>query len=101
MSIRRNDMTTSSKSPSERVFKSRGGEARFWEKNFDQAWKSGKPVNARVSKNLSEMINIRLDPKTIDYVRQEADRKGIGPTQLIRMWIKERINESRPSSVGA
>jgi antitoxin component of RelBE/YafQ-DinJ toxin-antitoxin module len=46
------------------------------------------------------MINIRLDPKTIDYVRQEADRKGIGPTQLIRMWIKERINESRPSSVG-
>ena len=72
------------------VFKDREKEAEFWEKNFDKVKR--RPIKIKFAKNLSETLNIRLDPKTLDRVRSHAKEKGLGPTQLIRMWILERIN---------
>lgn len=79
--------------PSESIFRVREKEAKFWEENFDDAWKAGKPIKAKFAKNLSETINIRLDSKTLNVVRDEAKEKGLGPTQLIRMWIMEKIGK--------
>jgi hypothetical protein len=53
-----------------------------------------KPVKVRFAKNLSEGLNIRLDPKTLVKLRQEAKEKGIGPTTLARMWIMEHLRGS-------
>ena len=77
--------------PDESIFRDRKKEAAFWEKHFDQAWKTGKPIKVKFAKNLSETLNIRLDPITARVVRHEAKAKGLGPTQLIRMWIMEKI----------
>lgn len=77
----------------ESIFKDRDKEAKFWEENFEEAWKAGKPVKVKFAKNLSESINIRLDSQTLNVVRDEAKEKGLGPTQLIRMWIMEKINK--------
>ena len=77
--------------PDESIFKDKDKEARFWENNFDEAWANGKPVKAKFAKNLSETLNIRLDPETITEVREQAKVKGLGPTQLIRMWIMEKL----------
>ncbi len=87
--------------PDEAVFKDQEKEADFWEKNFDEAWKKGKSSKVSFAKNLSETLNIRLDPTTINIVRDEAKAKGLGPTQLIRMWIMEKIGKksSRMSEV--
>lgn len=79
--------------PNESIFKVREKEAKFWEENFDDAWKDGKPIKAKFAKNLSETINIRLDSKTLGVVRNEAKEKGLGPTQLIRMWIMEKVGK--------
>ncbi len=79
------------KRPNTSIFKDRDEEARFWEKNYRATWKAGKPVNVRFAKNLSETINIRLDSPTLHDVRGKAKEKGLGPTQLIRMWIMERL----------
>lgn len=79
--------------PDKLVFKDQGKEAKFWEKNFDEAWENGKPTKVSFAKNLSETLNIRLDPATINIVRDEARVKGLGPTQLIRMWIMEKIGK--------
>ncbi len=79
--------------PNESIFRDREKEAKFWEENFDEAWKAGKPIEAKFAKNLSETINIRLDSKTLNVVRNEAKEKGLGPTQLIRMWIMEKIGK--------
>lgn len=73
------------------MFKEHEKEARFWEENFDNEFASGRPRKATFAKNLSETLNIRLDPATISVVRNEAKAKGLGPTQLIRMWIMEKI----------
>jgi len=52
-----------------------------------------KPVRATFAKNLSEGITIRLDFTTLDKLRSEAHKKGIGPTTLARMWILEHLAE--------
>lgn len=78
--------------PDESIFRDREKEARFWEKHFAQAWDTGKSAKISFAKNLSETVNIRLDPATLTMVRKQASIKGLGPTQLIRMWIMEKLN---------
>ena len=61
---------------------------------IDEAIKNSKPIKVGFARNLSETINIRLDSKTLAIVKSKAEEKGLGPTQLIRMWIFERINKT-------
>ena len=77
--------------PTRTTFKDRKKEAKFWEKNFDEAWKSAKPVKVRFARNLSETINVRFDSQTLSALRTQAQKKGLGTTQLIRMWVTERL----------
>lgn len=77
--------------PKAPVFKDRAKEAAFWEKHFDKTWASGKATKVTFARNLSETLNIRLDPGTLHSVKNQARKKGLGPTQLIRMWIMEKI----------
>ncbi len=71
------------------VFKDREKEAKFWEENFDKVWR--QPVKVKFAKNLSTSLNIRLDPVVLGHIRKQARARGLGPTQLIRMWVMERI----------
>lgn len=80
------------KRPNKAIFRDRNKEAQFWEKNFDQAWKRGKRIKVQFAKNLSETINIRFDPSTMKAVRHQAKGKGLGVTQLIRMWTMEKLH---------
>ncbi len=50
-----------------------------------------KTVRMRVVNSLSEGITIRLDPETLVALRAVAKEKGIGPTTLARLWIRERL----------
>jgi len=50
-----------------------------------------KPVRVRVAKNLSQGITIRFNDKTLSKLRVRAQKKGIGPTTLARMWILDRL----------
>jgi len=73
-------------------FKSYEEEAEFWDTHdftdFDDEF---KPVEVRVSKNLSSSVAIRLDPESLERIRQLAHDQGIGPTTLIRIWVLEHL----------
>jgi hypothetical protein len=61
-----------------------------------------KPAKVRFAKNLSQGITIRLDEDTLSELCTLAHDKGIGPTTMIRrwirMWVLERIKqESHPA----
>lgn len=56
-----------------------------------------KPVKVRFAKNLSEGITIRLDPKTLQALREQAKEKGIGPSTLARMWVLEHLRQEQPA----
>lgn len=75
-------------------FKDREKEAKFWEGHFDETWAAGNPIKVKFAKNLSEGLHIRLDPETLLKLRKKANEKGIGPTTLARMWIKENLYKS-------
>ncbi len=79
------------KAPDTSIFKDRDKEAKFWEKNYRETWKTGRPIKVRFAKNLSTTLNIRLDPQTLGKVRSRAAQDGLGPTQLIRVWIMEKL----------
>ena len=75
------------------VFGSRQDEAEFWDSHdITDYLDELRPIKVRFAKNLSEGITIRFDPETLDRLRQEAKKKGIGPTTLARMWILERLH---------
>lgn len=80
-----------------KVFKNRKGEANYWQKNFDVAWKNGKPVKVKFARNLSETINVRFDSRTMKVVRDQARDRGLGATQLIRMWVMEKLQGASPT----
>lgn len=73
-------------------FRNREEEARFFETHSIADFQNElKPIKVHFAKNLSEGINVRLDPNTLTKLRQEAKEKGIGPTTLVRMWILEQL----------
>ena len=73
-------------------FKSREEEIKFWDTHsLADYWDEFKPVRAHFSQNLSEVLPIRLDAETLKKLRAEAQKKGIGPTTLVRMWVLEKL----------
>lgn len=75
------------------AFSSYEEEAEFWDTHDTTDFEDEfKPVKVRFAKNLSEGITVRFDPDTLAELRDEAKRKGMGPTTLVRMWILERLH---------
>ena len=67
-------------------------EARWWEThNLADYQDEFKTIKVRFAKNLSEGLHVRLDPETLMKLRVEAKEKGVGPTTLVRMWVKEQL----------
>lgn len=85
-------MTNTKKSIPE--FKSRQ-EMAEWFDAHDMTEYDFKPIRVRFSKELSEPLNIRLDPDSMQELRTVAHKKGVGPTTLARIWIKEHLSTVR------
>jgi CopG antitoxin of type II toxin-antitoxin system len=75
-------------------FKSREEEARWFDTHDLGDYEDEfKPVRVRFSKNLTHGLTVQLDPNTVEKLRVRAQRKGMGPTQLVRMWVLERLEQ--------
>lgn len=73
-------------------FKTLDEEAKFWDKNSatDNIGKSTMVGFHKVNK--TETLNIRFEDKDLQKLRIKANKLGIGPTTLARMWLKERLS---------
>lgn len=82
-------------------FKNREEEAAFWEKTgLDQLSPDeyAEVEVERPERALSATFAVRLDPKTVELLRRVARSMDVGPTQLVRAWVLERLKIER--SVG-
>jgi predicted glycoside hydrolase/deacetylase ChbG (UPF0249 family) len=69
-------------------------EAAFWDTHdFGDFWEETEPVEIVFSKQLSTNFTVRLSPATLKLLRKHAERKGIAPSTLARMWLVERLRE--------
>ena len=40
------------------------------------------------------VLTLRLDEPTLDELKEVANRKGLGMSTLVRMWVKERLADN-------
>jgi hypothetical protein len=73
-------------------FKSVEEEAEFWDTHdLTDFLDELRPVRVRFSPNLSTGMTVRLDPADREALGRIAAEQGVGPSTLVRMWIKERL----------
>lgn len=59
-----------------------------------------EPVRARFAKNLSNPLAVRLDPRDRVELTRRAKDLGVGPSTLIRMWVRERLRQEAVGDAG-
>lgn len=75
-------------------FKNREEEAKFWDTHSIADYMDEmKPVKVRAAQKLTEGLTIQFNRETVTKLRQRAQRRGLGPTQLARMWILEKLQQ--------
>lgn len=73
-------------------FKTYEEEAAFWDTHdASDFWDQSEPVTIKASFPLSKRLELRIDGETALKLEKEAHKKGVGPSTLARMWIKERL----------
>lgn len=74
------------------TFNSPEEEAEFWDTHDTADFEDEfERTEVRFAKNLSQGITVRFTAESLETLRATAQRKGIGPTTLARMWILERL----------
>ena len=47
-----------------------------------------------------EMLNLRMDEPSMEWLREISAKKGVGASTLARMWILERLAQEGPPKKG-
>ena len=69
-------------------------EAEFWDTHdFTDFREESTPVQMTVGRELEERLTLRLDQADRQALAKYAREKGVGPSTLARMWLKERLHE--------
>ena len=74
-------------------------EAEFWDTHsFLDFIEDFEPVNVQWVRKPTGPLSIRLDSRDRAELTMIATERGIGPSTLVRMWVKERLNKERKAS---
>jgi hypothetical protein len=69
-------------------------EAAFWDTHdFTDFADESRPVHMTVGQDLAERLTLRLDQSDRQELAKRARAKGVGPSTLARIWLKERLRE--------
>ncbi len=76
-------------------------EAEFWDTHeftdyLEESWPVENPIDPELRKQ--RRMTVRLDEADEQEIEQRARSLGIGSSTLVRMWIKERLNQERKAS---
>ena len=67
-------------------------EAAFWDTHdFTDFLEESTPVHVTVGPELAAKLTLRLDRADRQQLAKVAREKGVGPSTLARMWLKERL----------
>ncbi len=75
-------------------FASREEEAAFWDTHdFTDFTEESTPVQVTIGQELAQRLTLRLDQEDRQALAKRARAKGVGPSTLARMWLKERLRQ--------
>jgi len=76
------------------AFNSIEEEAAFWDTHdFTDFTEESTPVQVTIGQELAQRLTLRLDQEDRQALAKRARAKGIGPSTLARMWLKERLRQ--------
>jgi glutathione S-transferase len=71
-------------------------EASFWDTHsITDYLDEMEPVNLVVGGELAERLTVRLEQADREELARRAVSKGVGPSTLARMWLKERLQQEQ------
>jgi hypothetical protein len=77
-------------------------EAAFWDTHdFTDFRDESTPAEMTVGQDLAERLTLRLDRADRQALAKRARAKGIGPSTLARIWIKERLHQEAEAEAEA
>jgi predicted DNA binding CopG/RHH family protein len=69
-------------------------EAEFWDSHsVVEAIAKGTLVGFRRAKK-TDTLTVRFEPSDLQRIREVASQRGVGPTTLVRMWVREHLRAS-------
>ncbi|MEW6666048.1 MAG: hypothetical protein AB1512_12605 [Thermodesulfobacteriota bacterium] len=71
--------------------------AGFWDKHDPEEFEGWREGDLDFRRPPKKLIQLRLDPRDVRIIDRESKRSGIDRAQLIRSWVKERINQMQGS----
>lgn len=76
-------------------FANRDEEAAFWDTHDVNEFvgEELQPVDVTIGGDLAKRLTLRLDQSDRSELERRARAKGVGPSTLARMWLKERLRE--------
>lgn len=77
-------------------------EAAFWDTHdFTDFVEESTPVQITVGQELAARLTLRLDQADRQLLARRARAKGVGPSTLARMWLKERLRQEAEAETPA
>jgi predicted DNA binding CopG/RHH family protein len=77
-------------------FKDIEEEAEFWDTHsLTDFLEESEPVEINVTGELAERLTVRLEQADREELARRAASKGLGPSTLARMWLKERLQQEQ------
>jgi len=64
----------------------------FWEKHEPEDFGDWEEGSLDFRRPLKKLIQLRLDPGDVRIIDRESRQTGIERAQLVRSWVKEKIN---------
>jgi hypothetical protein len=84
------------------AFHSADEEAGFWDTHdITDFLDESMPAEFTVGQELAERLTLRLDYADRQALAKYARERGIGPSTLARMWLKERLRREQEASTGS
>ena len=70
-------------------------EAAFWDTHdvTEFVGTELQPAEVTVGSDLADRLTVRLDRADREALARQAKTKGVGPSTLARMWLKERLRQ--------
>lgn len=84
------------------AFASVDEEAAFWDAHdFTDFAEESRPVAVVVGGDLAARLTLRLDKADRELLAKQARARGVGPSTLARMWLKERLRQEAAADPSA
>ena len=67
--------------------------AQFWDRHEPEDFNGWEEKDLNFQRSPKKIIQLKLEPRDVRLIDKESKRTGIDRSQLVRAWVKEKIEQ--------